>query len=369
MNRVFGLTRSFDWWLVLPTAYLVVLGLVIQSSILLKTKGLDVDYKLTAHFAAIAGAFAVAIFASYFKPNSWKKFFVVSYVLSLVILLFLALSGGEDVARWLEIAGVRFQPTEITKLITIGVLGTFLANSLAKSDGLKTALASLGLVVLPAVLIAMQPALGSALVFMFIWLTILVSSPVRLRVIFGISISAIVLVLLILPLLKPYQKNRITSFLNPGDSSQEASYNSIQAGIAIGSGGLTGNGLESGSQSQLNFLPAQHTDFAFAVTSEKLGLIGASTIIIALAALMIRMSYLAWLTNNLYWRLLLMGLVGMFLAHTLVNIGMNVGLLPVTGLPLPFISYGGTFLLVCLSGVFLAMILSYWIVKEVADRG
>jgi len=368
MSRISAAIRHFDWWLMVPTIYLVALSFVVQYSILFKTKGATISYDLAPHIAAVVGAIAVAIIATYFKPISWLKTFWVVYGLSTIMLIALVLTGGESVARWLEIGGLRFQPTEIIKLATIGVLAGYISKATQTNEGFKTIGASLALAGVPAILIAVQPSLGSALVFGAIWSLMMLASPVKLNRLAMIGLTIMIVFLFALPLLKPYQQDRISSFLNPAEDSQGTSYNSIQAGIAIGSGGLLGRGLDSGSQSQLNFLPAQHTDFAFAVTAEKLGLIGALSIIVAMTALMLRMAFLAWSTRNMYLRLLLVGIVGMFLCHSVINIGMNVGILPVTGLPLPFISYGGTFLFVCLTSVFLAMIISHYIQKELEDN-
>jgi len=364
MSRISNTIKNFDWWLLVPTVYLIALSFVVQYSILFKTIGSNIEYSLQPHIAAVIGAFAVAIIASYFKPAKWLKTFWVVYGLCLVALFVLVLTGGEQVARWLEIGGLRFQPTEIVKLATIGILAGYISKAAIKNDGLKTIAVTAMLVGLPAILIALQPSLGSALVFAAVWLLVLIASPIKLSRLGIIGVAVFAVLIFSLPLLRPYQQDRITSFINPAADTQGSSYNSIQAGIAIGSGGLLGRGLDAGSQSQLNFLPAQHTDFAFAVTAEKLGLVGALSIIVAMTALMLRLTYLAWTTDNMYWRLLLVGIAAMLLCHSIINIGMNVGLLPVTGLPLPFISYGGTFLFICLSSVFLAMILSYYIEQE-----
>jgi rod shape determining protein RodA len=356
---------KLDFWLLVPTLYLLALSFVIQYSIRFKTIGVSVDYSLGPQIAAVCGAIAVAIVATYFRPKSWQGAFRFVFVLSIIFLLILAFTGGESVARWLQIGGLRFQPTEIVKLATIGVLAGYLAKVTAKSRGFKTIGISLvSCAEFLRLLIAVQPSLGSALVFAAIWSTMLLASPVKISKLTSVVMIFFMVLIFALPLLKPYQQDRISSFLNPTEDTQGSSYNTIQAGIAIGSGGFLGRGLDSGTQSQLNFLPAQHTDFAFAVTAEKLGLVGAISVILALAALMLRLSFLAWVTKNMYWRLILIGITGMFLFHALVNIGMNVGLLPVTGLPLPFISYGGTFLFVCLTSVLLAVILSYYIKLE-----
>ncbi len=364
MRRASLLIRRLDWWIVVPTAYLVVLGFVIQNAILFKTTGIELEFNLNSHVLAIAASFALAAAAAYFQPQKWQKAAWFLYVTGLVFLGLLLISGSSEAERWISVAGWRFQPTEVVKLAIIGVLAAIISRATNKGGNFSIILQSLAIIAVPSLLIALQPDLGSAVVFTAIWALMLVASSVRLS---GLSLMLLIFTLVFvftLPLLAPYQQDRISSFLNPSSDSQGTSYNSIQASIAIGSGGLVGRGLDSGTQSQLNFLPAQHTDFAFAVTAEKLGLIGATTVVLAMGAIMLRLTFLAWLTRNMYWRLILVGITGMLLAHTLINIGMNVGLLPVTGLPLPFISYGGTFLFATLTSVLLAIILSAHISKE-----
>ena len=368
MSRWLSQIKRVDWWLVVPTAYLIALGFLVQHAILFKTKGVELDYSLNAHIGAIVISFAVAIVATYFSPKKWLRSFWFIYGFGIITLVILAATVSSEAERWVSIGGFRFQPTEIMKIAVIGVLANEIAKYRPKMSSMKTIIKSLAIVGLPTLLVAVQPDLGSSVVFVLIWVVMLVSSQVRLMGLGVVGLIFAAMFLLSLPLLAPYQQDRISSFLNPAEDEQGTAYNSIQASIAIGSGGLLGNGLDSGTQSQLNFLPAQHTDFAFAVTAEKLGLIGAITVVVAFGFLLIRMSYLAYITNNMYWRLLIVGVVAMFLAHVLINIGMNVGLLPVTGLPLPFISYGGTFLFVSLTSVLMIVIISDYIAKERDNR-
>jgi rod shape determining protein RodA len=163
---------------------------------------------------------------------------------------------------------------------------------------------------------------------------------------------------ILVPFMAEYQQERLVSYFNPDKDTSGSSYNVLQAGIAIGSGGLTGNGISSGTQSQLNFLPSQHTDFIFAVTAEKLGLIGAMSVIVAFALIIMRTSHLAWATTNQYERGLLVGIAATLFFHIFVNIGMNLGLVPVTGLPLPLLSYGGTFMFVSIFALGIVVIIS-----------
>jgi len=152
-------------------------------------------------------------------------------------------------------------------------------------------------------------------------------------------------------LLQPYQQRRIETFLSPLSDPQGAGYNVVQSQIAVGSGGLFGRGLGSGSQSQLNFLPSQHTDFIFAVVAEKLGFLGALLVVALFTLVISRGILIAWRADDSFGMLLASGIVAMLFFHFMINIGMNLGVMPVTGIPLPFLSYGGTNLIISMGGI------------------
>jgi rod shape determining protein RodA len=178
-----------------------------------------------------------------------------------------------------------------------------------------------------------------------------VVARIRLSYLGAMAAALVLAIPLIIPHLKPYQKARLAVFLNPAADKLGAGYNVVQATIAVGSGQLYGRGLNAGSQSQLNFLPSQQTDFIFAVLGEKLGFIGGMLVILLFLALLLRGIIIASRASDRFGMFLAVGVVTMLLFHVFINIGMNVGLLPVTGIPLPFISYGGTSLLVSLVAV------------------
>jgi len=198
----------------------------------------------------------------------------------------------------------------------------------------------------PLFLVAKQPDLGTTIVVVTIFLSLFFFWPISRRV----KIGAVVVLLALLPLswtlLQDYQQNRIYTFINPGRDPYGAGYNVIQSLIAVGSGGLTGRGLGNGPQSQLNFLPVAHTDFIFAGWAEATGFVGAMGLLLALAFLNWRIYRIASVAKDAYGRYLAIGFGAMISVQIAVNIGMNLGLAPVTGIPLPFVSHGGTALVV-----------------------
>jgi rod shape determining protein RodA len=254
-------------------------------------------------------------------------------------------AGGAQ--SWLAAGAV--QPSEPAKLLIIMVLAKLLADQEEGQQTLGTVVRSLGIIALPALLVYLQPDLGTAMVFVAIWVGILWMARIRLRyllVLAGLGLAA-------LPLLwfgmEDYMRNRLLLFVNPA-GDPDSYFNVHQALVSIGSGGWTGKGLTHGTQSQLHFLRVRHTDFIFAVTVEELGFLGAAAMMVLLGLLLWRMLRVAGRSRDGFGRLLAAGVAAMIFFQAVVNIGMNVGLLPVTGLPLPFVSYGGSFLLTSMLG-------------------
>jgi rod shape determining protein RodA len=214
-------------------------------------------------------------------------------------------------------------------------------------------------VIIPFFFILKQPDFGSATVILVIWVGMLFISNLDKK--FFIAILSVLLIFSFVGwkfILKDYQKTRIENFLNPQNDPLGAGYNVIQSTVAVGSGGLKGKGMGQGSQSQLNFLPEKHNDFIFAAIAEENGFIGTSMIIMAFIFLFFRLHFIALNSKDLFGQLIINGLMIMFFFHILINIGMNIGLMPVAGLSLPFLSYGGSFLVVSMSGLGLAQ--SIW---------
>ncbi|MFZ1626459.1 MAG: FtsW/RodA/SpoVE family cell cycle protein, partial [Candidatus Moraniibacteriota bacterium] len=206
-------------------------------------------------------------------------------------------------------------------------------------------IASLFLSALLIILVLRQPDLGSSLVLGFIWLSMILVSGIRWKHFFVLGSIGLLLIVASWFFLADYQKARLETFLNPELDPQGSGYNVLQSMVAVGSGGVTGKGIGHGSQSQLNFLPEKHTDFIFAVISEELGLIGGGIIIFLYGLFLYRITRIAETARDNTGYLIAVGVLSLFFIHILINLGMNMGFLPVTGLPAPFLSYGGSALL------------------------
>ncbi len=348
MRRLGRLISEIDWLLIGPTVFLVVIGLVVQFSIAQKTKGPQIDINMQSQILGLAAGFAIGVGLHVSRVSSWKLASRYIYFATLVLLALVVLIGVEanGAQRWLLIGGVQLQPSELAKVVMIGFLAQIFSVGRLRANSFMTVVKSIVVAGLPIGLVMLQPDLGSAIVFVIIWATIIFNSKLQLSR-FSLMVMAIIASALVLtPFLAEYQQARLISYFNADSDLSGANYNVEQAKIAIGNGGLLGNGLEGGSQSQLNFLPSQHTDFIYAVTAEKLGLLGAGAVLVAFAMLYSRMIYIAWRTDSEFEGLIIVGVVALMFFHTLINIGMNLGLVPVTGLPLPFVSFGGTFALV-----------------------
>ncbi|OGW12438.1 MAG: rod shape-determining protein RodA [Nitrospinae bacterium RIFCSPLOWO2_12_FULL_45_22] len=276
------------------------------------------------------------------------------YALAIATLVAVELSGKtvSGAQRWLSLGPLSLQPSELTKLVIIITLARYYSNSKTKQPYRIYQLLIPGLLAaLPCLLIIKQPDLGTAL--------IIVSLFLLLSFIAGINNRSLLILMLIgitlLPFgwhhLKDYQKSRILILLNPNTDTLGAGYHSLQSKIGVGSGGLLGKGFLAGTQSRLNFLPEKYTDFIFSVIGEELGFIGTTTLIILYLFLILRTFEVAIKAPDKLGTLIAAGVSGMFGLHIFFNIGMAIGLLPIVGLPLPFMSYGGSSMLTNLMGI------------------
>jgi len=284
------------------------------------------------------------------------KLTVPLYVTTLVLLVAVLVFGEEinGAKRWLEFGPARVQPSELAKVALILLLGRYLAHG--ASRGIVGYLVVGGLVAVPFGLVLLGPDLGSALVIAAIGAGMLFVRGVPTRVLIAAVAIVVVAVPIVVPRLAPHQQARITAFLNPDADPQGAGYQVTQARIAIGSGGLTGKGWRQGTQTQLDFIPFKHTDFIFPVLSEELGFVG-SVFVLALFALMFwRLAVMAMECPRPRDQLVITGVLAYLGFQTLVNVGVSLGLAPVTGLTLPIVSYGGTNLVITLGVLGLAML-------------
>jgi rod shape determining protein RodA len=284
------------------------------------------------------------------------KLTVPLYVATMLLLIAVLVVGEEinGARRWLEIGPARIQPSELAKVAVILLLGRYLASG--PSRGIVGYVVVAALVAVPFGLVLIGPDLGSALVIAAIGAGMLFVRGVPTRVLIAAIAIVIVAVPIVVPRLAPHQQARITAFLNPDADPQGAGYQVTQARIAIGSGGLTGKGWRQGTQTQLDFIPFKHTDFIFPVLSEELGFVG-SVFVLGLFALMFwRLAVMAMECPRPRDQLVISGVLAYLGFQTLVNIGVSLGLAPVTGLTLPIVSYGGTNLVITLGVLGLAML-------------
>ncbi len=275
---------------------------------------------------------------------------------SLVVLFMIGqVSGGAQ--RWLAAGAI--QPSELSKILIIIVLAKFLADHEDRLDRFSTVLTSLGIVAVPMILIYLQPDLGTALTLIAIWVAIIWTAGIRFRHLLALAAAGLSALPLIWFGLQDYMRERLLLFIDPA-SDPDSYFNVHQALVSIGSGGWTGKGLTHGTQSQLHFLRVRHTDFIFAVTAEELGFLGAAAMIGLICFLLWRILRVAERSRDTFGRLVAAGVAGLVLFQSTINIGMNLGLMPVTGIPLPFVSYGGS--------SFLTLMLGMGLVESVAMR-
>lgn len=290
----------------------------------------------------------VAFFiSSHFDYRNWQKLSTVFYIFVILSLLLLIFVGDpvRGSVRWFDLGPFRIQPSELAKLSTILLLASFFSQRSA--GNLKNAFVSFLLILSPTFLIFRQPDLGNALVIFAIWLGISFSAGFKFKYLLLLFALGLVLSLFEFEFLSDYQKSRLDTFINPTADPLGQGYNIIQAKIALGSGGFFGKGLGHGSQSQLNFLPEAESDFIFASLVEQLGFVGGSLIILVFSLLLTRIIKISR-SKDRYATLIIAGVISFLTFQFLVNTGMNMGLLPVTGITLPLVSYGGSSLITTL---------------------
>ncbi len=354
---------KLDWVIISVAALLLLVSLLALYS--LSAAG-GVNYFLKQLLFSLLGFSVMFFMASldyrYVQKYSTTLYFLTITALSLVLLFGTTVHGT---AGWLSLGIFQIQPVEIAKVTLIIFLASFISKKNSEFGEWTRVIASLILSAVLIFLVLRQPDLGSSLVLAAIWIGMILASGLRFKHLFVLTMLGTSLVLGSWFLLADYQKARIETFIHPESDPQGSGYNVLQAMVAVGSGGLSGKGLGYGSQSQLSFLPEKHTDFIFAVVAEELGLAGALFVISLYAVLLYRIRRIGTLASDNFGYLLSLGVMIMVFVQIMINVGMNVGLLPVTGLPAPFLSYGGSSLLsMCAS---LGLLLSVYRRKKGAE--
>jgi rod shape determining protein RodA len=341
------LLQNVDWLLIAAGTLVVAAGLLTLWSL---SPGRVGDAILWRQFSWVAvGLLALVVIAGV-DYRSLVRLAPALYVLGVALLIAVFLVGRSvsGARRWISLGLVTFQPSELFKLIFVVTLVWALASRSSAPLFRGTLALPLALLALPLVLIARQPDLGSALVLAPVLLAVVVGAGARLRDLGWLGLAGLAATPLAWFVLKGYQRERLLVYLDPFRDPLGSAYNVIQAKIAIGSGQLLGKGIAGATQSRLAFLPERRTDFVFAVFAEEWGFVGCLLLIACYAFLLLRGFEITAAARDSQGRLLALGVTALLAAQTLINLGMAVGLLPVVGVPLPLMSYGGSSMVVSL---------------------
>lgn len=340
--------KNIDWKLIGIVMLIFIIGLVTISSATHMTQGGSPKQLIVQIASFFIGAVAVA-FITMVDYNKLGKYHKEIYVINILLLLMVYIPGlGVKIAgarSWIDLKVINLQTSELVKIGFILSFGKYIEK---KKDQLNTIRDLIPVLIYCApilLLILKQPDLGTAIVFMSIILGMLFVSGLGYNIIRNAIISGVIALPVIYKLLKDHQKTRIDAFLHPGDPRFEGNYQVIQSLIAIGSGKIFGKGLYNGTQNKYNFLPVQETDFIYAVLGEEMGLIGAGLLLFLFGFFVMRMLKIANYAKDFYGTLISIGVIFMFLYQIVQNIGMTIAVMPVTGVTLPFVSYGGSSLL------------------------
>jgi rod shape determining protein RodA len=356
-SEVATMLRHLDFVLLAAVGGAVAYGLWVLKSVTRDDVAGDPSYFVTRQGINVAlGVIALAAVASV-NPDFWRRSRRVLYCVLLFLLLLVfvadAIRGSQ---RWIEIGFFRFQPSELGKAIVILCLGGFLADHVKEIGRLRTVLKAVALVGVPAFLVFIEPDFGTALMYCAILVVGLFVAGATWSHMAALLASASVgsaALLWVLPatgldILKPYQVQRLTGFLNPDLDPSGATYNITQSITAVGSGGLSGRGVAGATQTNLNYLPEHATDFIFSSLAEQRGFFGASILLLLYALVVWRGLKVVALAPGIFGASVAAGVVFAFVVQIFVNIGMTVGIAPITGIPLPLVSYGGSSMIVSL---------------------
>lgn len=337
-NRSLGELLHIDWPLLISLLLLVSIGLVILYSA--GNQSLDM---LSRQGIRIGIAFLVMWLLAQISPDTYRAWAPWLFSLGVLLLLAVLLIGviGKGAQRWLNLWVFQFQPSELMKLAVPMMLAWYLHDK-ALPPSFGTLFMSSIIIAVPALLIAKQPDLGTALLIGAAGFSVILLAGIRARLVCGLAILAAACAPIVWHFMHDYQRKRVLTFLNPESDPLSSGYHIIQSKIAIGSGGLFGKGWLNGTQSHLQFLPEHATDFIFAVCGEEFGLIGSVILLIMYLVVVGRGLYISVNAQDTFSRLLAGGISLTFFIAAFINIGMVTGVLPVVGIPLPLVSYGGT---------------------------
>ncbi len=359
LGNVVQLATHLDWWMILAASLLMVMGLMSLYSIdnVAGSVGSNhTDYFKKQQVRIGIGVVPFLLFLLV-KPEFWRRCSMVLYAIN-IGLLALVLKAGDTrggAQRWLQFGPIDFQPSELAKLLVTLTLATFLVNRKDDIKSFKTFALSFVHVAVPMALIYKQPHLGSTMVVAVVWFAVSLAAGVRLRFVFGAAALSVVALICAIQfqLLSPFQLERILGFLHPNSKSN--GYQVQRGLVAIGTGGLTGKGFLKGEQKSLKFIPEQQTDFIFTVVGEEGGLVGGFAMLACFGLLFFRIWLLIFQASEPFHRMIAAGILAMLAFHMTANLGMVLQMLPVVGLWLPFMSFGGTAIWLCMADIALLL--------------
>jgi rod shape determining protein RodA len=347
--------QHFDFVLLAATLAVVAIGIALIYSATLASTPPDEDWwesffaRQIIYAAVGLGLMLLVAFTDYSIFANVNHFIYALTILSLILVYAIGhVSFGAQ--RWIELGIFQLQPSELAKVLLIIVLAKFLADRQEDLKRLPYFLLSLLYIAVPMVFIYIQPDLGTAIVLGVSWLAMVLLAGARVRHVVLMALIGLLASPVVWLSLHSYMRERIFIFFDPSRDPLGAGYNINQARIAVGSGGLLGQGFARGSQSQLHFLRVRHTDYIFSVLGEELGFVGVVILLLLFLVIVWRMLRAAEMSRDTYGRLIACGIATVVAFQAVANIGMNVGLLPASGVPLPFISYGGSALIALLIG-------------------
>ena len=351
---------NVDWIIIL-------LILLIGTISLFTIYSIDTDQNnyFEKHFARFIISFLFLFFVAIINIKFWLRFSYVFYAFVIFLLILVDYFGlsAQGAKRWLSLGIFNLQPSELMKVAVILCLARYYQFiKVDDSDKITKLAFPLAIIIVPFIVVVKQPDLGTALFILAVSIAMLWLAGLNLKIFSFGALSVLVLAPLSISFLKPYQKQRILTFLNPENDPLGAGYHVIQSKIAIGSGGFFGKGFMKGSQSNLDFLPEKHTDFIFTVFAEQFGYFGCLVLILLFIFLILRIDLISKNSRNTFSRLMCFGISFNFFVYVGINIGMVSGLLPIVGVPIPIMSYGGTAMITAMFA--LGLVLSAHIHKD-----
>lgn len=341
---IFRLMKTVDVTFFFAMVAITLSGLFTMSSFQ------DGDAYFIKQSSWIGISLAVFFFVSSFEYRFLKQTRVVLSLylgmLAVLTLLFVLGHVAKGAESWFRVGGFAFQPSDLMKLVLIIVLAKYFSRRHIEIANIRHIIVSFIYMIIPFVLVVLQPDFGSSMVLFAIWLGLVFVSGISIRHLLIVAFVGVVSFMLAWQFVfKPYQKARIVTFVNPLHDIRGSGYNAYQSTIAVGSGGLVGKGVGYGTQSRLNFLPEYKTDFIFAAFAEEWGFIGSLLLLSFFLIIFIKLAWYALVADSTFEALFTYGVLIWILVHVVINIGMNIGVMPITGIPLPLMSYGGSHLL------------------------